>query len=639
MSDTHAEADATMAGDAADSSVARNRAMLIAARQRGAIPLFLTFVRLSGPGWLQSAITLGGGTLANALYLGVLTGVTMLWWQPAAMLLGIVMLSAIAYVTLSTGQRPFVAINQHVNPVLGWGWAIGTLMANLVWCMPQFALGTAALRQNLLPDILNREDKLIPDDMATIICVLVLFTIGFAVIQAYESKGIGRKIFDWILKLMVAVVVVSFFAVFFKLATARSFPWAKMGEGFLPSLTPLFNPASVFSDLLTEAGAFGDYWRSLILKEQQSMMIGAAATAVGINMTFLLPYSMLDRGWDKEFRGMSIFDLMTGLFIPFTLATTCVVIASATQFHGAADSALVNMFSASAATDSTATLRPTTMVDGSARDASNPSPAPPPPDLVSAYLKLIDARIAHEIKGAIDTSTLPEGTDLSAAVASRMQELTDSGEIESRRAALPEADRELAAMLIRRDSGHLASSLEPVMGRQAAQFLFGIGVLGMAVSTIIILMYINGFVICEMLGMPGNTAVHRTGAAIAGLVGATGPFVYQGDARFYLAVPTSMFGMVLLPVAYITFLSMMNSRKLMGENMPTGGKRIAWNVLMSISTIVATALSLWSISLADGAARTIGYWALGGFVGLAAIVQLVRGFGNRDNPSTSTTAT
>ncbi len=624
MSDTYAEGDVASAGEEADSTVARNRELIVAARQRGPFALLLTFTRLSGPGWLQSAITLGGGTLASALYLGVLTGVTMLWWQPVAMLLGIVMLSAIAYVTLSTGQRPFVAINKHVNPVLGWGWAIGSLMANVVWCMPQFSLGTAALRQNLLPDILNREDGLIPENMATIICVIVLFTIGFAVIQAYESKGIGRKIFDWTLKLMVATVVLSFFAVFVKLAMARNFPWAEMGQGFVPSLTPLFNPADVFTNLLAEAGEFGDYWKALILKEQQSLMISAAATAVGINMTFLLPYSMLDRGWDKEFRGMSIFDLLTGLFIPFMLATTCVVVSAATQFHGAADPALVNMFEQDADAAENAVLPPTAMADGSEGDASTPASNPPPQDLVNAYLKLLDARIADEIKGEIDESTLPEGTDLKAAVAVRMAELNENGDIERLRAELPEADRQLAAMLIRRDAGHLAKSLEPVMGKQAAQLLFGVGVLGMAISTIIILMYINGFVICEMLGRPGNTTVHRIGAAIAGLVGATGPFLFVGDAKFYLAVPTSMFGMVLLPVAYITFLSMMNSKSLMGENMPTGGKRIAWNVMMSISTIVATALSLWSISLADSAARTVGYSALGGFLGLAAIVQVIR---------------
>ena len=71
----------------------------------------------------------------------------------------------------------------------------------------------------------------------------------------------------------------------------------------------------------------------MIVNQQRDVMISAAATAVGINMTFLLPYSMLRKGWDKVFRGLAIFDLSTGLFIPFILATGCVVIASASQFH------------------------------------------------------------------------------------------------------------------------------------------------------------------------------------------------------------------------------------------------------------------------------------------------------------------
>ena len=53
------------------------------------------------------------------------------------MIMGIIMLSAIAYVTLSTGQRPLRAINEHVSPVLGWSWVIASMMANIVWSMPQ----------------------------------------------------------------------------------------------------------------------------------------------------------------------------------------------------------------------------------------------------------------------------------------------------------------------------------------------------------------------------------------------------------------------------------------------------------------------------------------------------------------------
>ena len=71
-------------------------------------------------------------------------------------------------------------------------------------------------------------------------------------------------------------------------------------------------------------------------------MIAAAATAVGINMTFLLPYSMLRKGWGREHRGLASFDLGIGLFVPFFLATTCVMIASASQFHGKFDEGLID---------------------------------------------------------------------------------------------------------------------------------------------------------------------------------------------------------------------------------------------------------------------------------------------------------
>ena len=71
-------------------------------------------------------------------------------------------------------------------------------------------------------------------------------------------------------------------------------------------------------------------------------MIGAAATAVGINMTFLMPYALLHRGWDKTFRGLARFDLSTGMAIPYIVVTSCVVIAAAHAFNGKADSQLLS---------------------------------------------------------------------------------------------------------------------------------------------------------------------------------------------------------------------------------------------------------------------------------------------------------
>ena len=66
-------------------------------------------------------------------------------------------------------------------------------------------------------------------------------------------------------------------------------------------------------------------------------------------------------------------------------------------------------------------------------------------------------------------------------------------------------------------------------------------------------MLISGFVICEMLGLPPTGWPFRAGTMVAGVIGALGPFFWSG-AAFYLAVPTSVFGFVLLPFAYITFV-------------------------------------------------------------------------------------
>ena len=48
---------------------------------------------------------------------------------------------------------------------------------------------------------------------------------------------------------------------------------------------------------------------------------------------------------------------------------------------------------------------------------------------------------------------------------------------------------------------------------------------------------------------------------------ALAPFIWVGKAKFWLAVPTSVFGMTLIPIAYCNFFLMMNSKSLLGENL------------------------------------------------------------------------
>ncbi|MEM9018865.1 MAG: divalent metal cation transporter, partial [Verrucomicrobiota bacterium] len=243
------------------------------------------YTKRTGPGWLQAAITLGGGSLAGALFLGVMMGFNLMWLQPLAMILGVVMLSAIAYVTLSTGERPFAAINQHVSPVLGWAWLIAAMMANIVWCLPQFALGSGAVTQNLVPSLEGVS-------AAPWIVGIVLLVAAALVVRAYDSDNRGVKIFEGILKTMVGIVVVSFFLVVIRLTTTGAINWGEILTGFLPSISDINEPAPKISEAIAATGESAEIWKSGVAGVQKDRVIAAFGTAVGINMTFLLPYSM-----------------------------------------------------------------------------------------------------------------------------------------------------------------------------------------------------------------------------------------------------------------------------------------------------------------------------------------------------------
>jgi Mn2+/Fe2+ NRAMP family transporter len=520
------------------------RRMLKEARAKGAVASLGAFSRLSGPGWLQSAITLGGGTLASALYLGVLGGYSLLWLQGLAVILGVIMLSAISYVTLSTDEKPFPAINRHISPVLGWSWAVGTLMANMVWCLPQFSLITAAVQQNLLPGVMG-SNGLFGKTGGKIVTCAILWAIATAVVLQSGNKGKGTKTFEWILKGLVGLIAISFLGVVLKLTFAGVLDWRAIFRGFIPGIGQFFRPSETYLPFIGAVSPeFQSYWTDKIVGMQQNVMIAAAAASVGINQTFLMPYSMLNKGWDKDFRGLAIFDLCTGLAIPFIVVTSCIVIASASQFHAKPGTGLL--------------------------DPEKTAPA----GLEDQYRSLLDARLKAEMKTGYAGLTKEEK-------ATRIK-------------ALPEADKKMAAILVKRDAFNLAESLAPLMGNTFSKVIFGIGVVGMGLSTVIVLMLISGFVICETLGFQHGGKEHKWGCMLAS-VGVLGPFIWSGKTLFWLAVPTSVFCMMLLPIAYVTFFLMMNSKALMGGAMVTGMKRTVWNMMMGIASLGALIAAGWSV--------------------------------------------
>jgi manganese transport protein len=422
------------------------KARLAALSKEPASRRVLTFLGLSGPGWLQGALTLGGGSAGASLFAGALVGYKLLWVQPLAMLLGIVMLNALAYQTLSTGMRPFAAVRRFVHPAAAWGWALASLAASIVWCFPQYSLAA-----DVIGNMGAQVGVTIPG-LVSGVCVLIVTT---AITWNYNRSSMGMRIYETTLKVMVGLIVLCFALV----VVRTGVDWGALFSGYFGFHIPADS-------------------------DGRGVVISAFATAVGINMTFLLPYTLLARGWGREHRQLTRFDLSTGLFIPYVLATSFIIIASANMLHGDYD------------------------------------PSQPRPSAL-----------------------------------------------------------------------HLAAALEPAVGPFFSHFVFGLGILGMTLSTIPLLMLICGFIAVEVF----NVSPTGWGYRLATLLPAPAFLapVFWADLRFWLVVPTSVFGFFLLPVAYISFLVLQNRKEYLGPDRPEGPARLVWNLLMGLAVLVVTGGGLY----------------------------------------------
>lgn len=576
-----------------------DREILTTAQEKGAFATFISFFRLSGPGWLQSAITLGGGSLGSALYLGVLGGYEMLWLQLIAIFVGVVMLSAISYVTLSTGKRPYEAINDYVNPVLGVGWVVATILANMIWCMPQFSLCFDVIDKNLVGG-----NSLGDANSTKLMVSLGLFVLAFAMVYLSTTKGLLSKIFDIVLKLIVPVIIVSFVAVVVVLFQKGEIT-AEIFRGFIPNLNQFFEPAARVNELITTLPAADqEAWKTTLVNSQRNTMISAVAAAVGINMTFLLPYSMLSRGWDKPFRGLARFDLITGMAIPFVLVTSCIVIASAFSFHGKADEALSSndanqvqesIFFEKCSGKFESILRADELKtdEGVSVFAEVDETQKEVDAMTAAEMKLIQDKrpettlggVLFELKNFLNE---PKPSEELKKLRDKLK--TQKATVIAENISEVSVEERLLTVATLKPSGdQLAKSLQSIMTKEQANLVFGIGALGMGFSTIIILMMINGFAVREIFGRPDSVYLNLFGALLAGIVGVLWIWVWQGQSKTWAIILASTFGAMLLPIAYVAFFALMNSKSLLGDEKPTGIRMGIWNVLMLCGVLVASA--------------------------------------------------
>lgn len=269
------------------------------------------YLRLSGPGWLQGAMTLGGGSAITSLTIGAVYGYELLWVQPLAMLIGCIMLFALSHQTLSTGVKPFAAMRDHVHPSLAWVWAISALLSSIIWGFSHYPLSAGMLEEVIAVSTgfsLEGSEGVGREIYLFVLAILIWMLCAYTAWH-YGAGGRAVKVFETAIKYLSGMIVLAFLWVVISATAAGQVDWGAVLAGYIPGRLP------------TDAAGV-------------TTVMAALGTAVGINMTFVYGYTLLDRGWGPAHRELSRYDIVMGLVIPYVLVTGLISIAAAGAFYG-----------------------------------------------------------------------------------------------------------------------------------------------------------------------------------------------------------------------------------------------------------------------------------------------------------------
>ncbi len=271
----------------------------------------LAYTRYGGPGWLQGAMTLGGGSAMTSLTIGGVYGYEYLWVQPLSMLIGCIMLFALSWQTLSTGRKPFAAMAEFVSRPLAWAWAFAALASSVIWGFSHYPLAAGMLEEIVEVGAgfsLKGGSETARNAYLLGLAVLVWGACA-ATVWNYGNAGRAVRFFETAIKLLTGMIVVAFAWMVAVAATAGHIDWSEMLLGLVPHSLP-------------------------DNREEATIVMAALGTAVGINMTFIYGYTLLRRGWSREHRELSRVDIVLGLVIPYVLVTGLISLAAASVFYG-----------------------------------------------------------------------------------------------------------------------------------------------------------------------------------------------------------------------------------------------------------------------------------------------------------------
>lgn len=264
---------------------------------------FKGYYRLTGPAWLQSAMTLGAGSAAASVIAGVSFGYKLLWVQPLAMLLGIAMLAALGNIVLTNGERPYKSFSRELAPWLAFVWALGSIVASIIWHFPQYGLVGAAVWDLSQLAGVSPESELLSYGIRFLAGGIIL-GLSILVTWNYGSHTKGIRFYEGFLRWTIRLVILAFLVV----VLHTGINWQELLKGFFTFQVPDVDGVAI-------------------------VILGAFGAAVGINMTFLYPYSLLAKGWGSHHKRLARFDLFNSMFLPYLITTSLVIIVMAEKIY------------------------------------------------------------------------------------------------------------------------------------------------------------------------------------------------------------------------------------------------------------------------------------------------------------------
>jgi len=276
------------------------------------------YTALSGPGWLQGAMTLGGGSAVTSLTIGAVFGYEFLWVQPIAMLIGCVMLFALSHQTLHSQQMPFASMKKHVNKGLAWAWAIAAFASSIIWGFAHYPLSAGMLEEIVLVSTgfeVNKNNEINRNLYLLALAILVWAGCAFTAwkygeqVNSTDNKHNAVKLFETGIKLLSGLIILAFAWVVISASLNGKIDWGAVLAGYVPTSLPN-TPQGV------------------------TTMMAALGSAVGINMTFIYGYTLLHKKWTYVHAELSRYDIVLGLVIPYIVVTSLISIAAAGAFFG-----------------------------------------------------------------------------------------------------------------------------------------------------------------------------------------------------------------------------------------------------------------------------------------------------------------